>query len=280
MRRAIDILLLLLVAALIAIPAAKAVTREGHSTLSLGCGAPVSVDWYFPATAPKGLAWVQHGFGGTKLDMAGFARDFSTRTSTVVVVPTISSDLNNPCNLSTPALRSAVSNVLNTRTALQASAQAAGYAQPLPQPLLLVGHSLGGDLALVVASQTSPAGVVVLDGGSLDNGMAAAAAIHAITAPVWTVASPPGTPCKMGDLTPQLHRGLILTGGKHLDALGWGANFIGLLTCGFPAPQNVAAVQMVASSWANSMLDGTAFSYTGAPGTTIAIGAATGTVIP
>lgn len=280
--------LILLSALTVGVSAASAVpVTVGHSTLAIPCGAPVQADWYKPASTATGLVWVQHGNASSKQDVAAFAQDFAGRTGALVVAPTVTSDQSNPCWLGSSAFAQAVASMFTgSRSVLAASAAAAGWTRPLPQTFVLMGHSLGGHLAVTAAARLASTAdlraVILLDGGSFDNGAAATAALTGLAGiPVLTISAPPGVPCKVGDLAPGLVAarpgqfvGVQLVNGLHLDTIGY-SNFLGNLICGFGRLENIAAVQTLASSWTSSALTGTAFSYTGAPGQQIPVGAAT-----
>lgn len=262
----------------------------GHSNLAIPCGGlNAPADWYFPTTPPTGLVWLQHGNLSSKSDVAAFAQDFSNRTRSIVVAPTLSTKTTDPCWEGGSSIRTAIASMFTgSRAALNASAHAAGYAPTLPQPFVLMGHSLGGSLALSVAANANPdlRAVILLDAGDGDASYPLAA-LPAITVPIMTVSSPPNTACKVGDITPLLVAarpgqfvGVQLVNGKHLDAIGW-SNLGGIILCGLPNLENVAAVQTLASQWAMNALTGSNTGITsGTPGQHIPVGAATAVVLP
>lgn len=271
---------------------AAGASTVGHSKLALPCGASVDADWYRPAGAPTGLVWVQHGYGSSKADVAAYAQELAGRTGALVVAPTLSSDASTACFMGSAATENAVGSLLaGDRAALIASARAAGYTGTVPRPFVMVGHSFGGNFALTVGA-AAPAdlrAVIVLDGGSLDptNAQAVAALAALADKPVLTVASPPGTACKLNDLTPFIVAsrpgqfvGVQLVGGNHLDTIGW-SSLAGILACGLPNLANVAAVQTISSQWVTNALTGSTGGITaGTPGQRIAVGAATAVVLP
>lgn len=266
---------------------ATASVTVGHSTLAIPCGAPVQADWYKPSGTPTGLVWVQHGYLSSRSDVAGFAQDLAAKTGALVVAPTLSSTQTDPCWEGAPAERAAAASMFTgDRAALTASARAAGWAGPMPPQYVLMGHSLGADFALVTGSLSSPAAVVLLDGGNFDAAPANAALTAIPGTKVLTVSSPPGTACKVGDLTAQLVAarpgqfvGVQLVNGLHLDAIGY-SNFAGNLLCGWPRLENVAAVQTIADAWVTNAFTGSAGGITsGIPGQRIPVGAATAVVI-
>jgi pimeloyl-ACP methyl ester carboxylesterase len=271
---------------------AAVATTVGHSSLAIPCGAPVQADWYKPSGTPTGLVWVQHGFVSSKTDVAGFAQDLATHTGALVVAPTITSTSTDPCWMGGTAVEAAAASLFaGDRAALMASARAAGWTGPIPQRFVLMGHSLGGNFAATVASrlttQADLRAVVMLDGGSLDNGAQTSAALAALSGKtVLDVASPPGSTCKLGDLAPILVAarpgqfvGVQLVNGLHLDAIGY-SNLLGNIVCGWPRSENIAAVQTIASQWTTNALTGaTGGIIAGTPGQRISVGGATAVVL-
>lgn len=292
--RSLNVVLLTLLAAfLVGVPSAAAAVTVGHAPLALSCGAPVAADWYRPSAAPTGLIWVQHGYSSSKSDVAGFAQDLANHTGALVVAPTITSTKTDPCWLGSAAMEQAAAAALTgNRAALTASARAAGYTGTIPLPFVLMGHSLGGNFALAAggyaAASPNLRAVVLLDAGALDVGTGqATTALAALTSrTVLTVSSPPGTACKVAELTstlvaarPGQFVGVQLVNGQHLDTIGYSGG--GFLVCGWPLLQNVAAVQTLASQWATNALTGSTGGITGGtPGQTIPVGAATAVVLP
>lgn len=249
----------------------------GHSTLVIPCGAGVVVqaDWYKPSGTPNGLVWLQHGYGGSKANVAELAGVIARNTGAVVVAPSISAvNRGDGCWLLGPQMEQAVARMFADRRALQTSASAAG-AGTLPEAAVLAGHSAGGNLALTAAGYGAPVrAVVMFDGaaGSDDHGQQAADALAALGAdgiPVLDVASEPHNACpnrqpwlyhdvrdSLVEARPGRFVGVYLTGGRHMDALGyseWGA----MLLCGWSAGENVAAAQQLGSDWIGSALSGT-----------------------
>ena len=175
-------------------PAGSTVT-VGRSKLQIDCGGGYSVDadWYFPTedAPPAGLIYFQHG----SMARAGFynvtAAELAERTHSIVVAPTISSNLFacDSCQLGGDPMHYAVAKLFSgDRAALTASASAAaGHDVVLPQRYVIAGHSEGGQLAAgaagyaaqIAAVNGTPldlAGVLLLDtsevGGAVSRGIA------------------------------------------------------------------------------------------------------------
>jgi hypothetical protein len=212
------------------------------------------------------------------------------REGALVVSPTLPAS--GPCWIDGSPLHQAVAALVASRSALEASARAAGWTQPLPAPTVLAGHSSGGNLAVDVAGYLAGAAdvraVVMLDGASQDPGMtqmrAALAKIPSL--PVLQVGAPPTVcnPDRRGtralvEARPGRFVGVEIAGGQHLDGVGY-ANFFGNLLCGWPRPENVAAARQIASDWVLNALTGSSVGIVGgAPGQMIPVGAATARVL-
>src|SRR5262249_5664303 len=116
--------------------AAPATITVGHSTLNIPCGSGVQApaDWYMPSGTPSGLVWLVHGWLGTKSDVAPLAQAIATRTGALVVAPSLSPWPweQGGCWMSGEPLERAVAGLFTDRTALTASARAAGWAAALP----------------------------------------------------------------------------------------------------------------------------------------------------
>jgi hypothetical protein len=230
--------------------------------------------------------------------MAPLAQAIAARTGAVVVAPSVSSWPWEPggCWLVGEPLERAVASLFADRSALTASAHAAGWVGALPGPLVLAGHSAGGHLALEAAGDmVGSAGfadlrsVVLLDGGWTDGPptpqeLAALASLSGGNwRPVLQIASPNGV---ASDVThallasrPGQFVGVELKNGNHLDAVGY-TNLLGNLVLGWPRPENVQAVQTIAADWIGDALTGSANGIVGGqPGQQIAVGAATAIVL-
>ncbi len=168
---------------------------------------------------------------------------------------------------------------------------------------MLAGHSLGGSLVVGAAGDMvnggaidDLAGVLLLDSVDVNNTVPAALAKlkGANYRPVYDISSERyvwNMYGKVGDeleaARPGQFNGVMLVGGRHIDALQGGNAFLQLsqyLGAGFSAPQNVEAVKTLAVGKVNDMFAGTHDGIYGAPGQSIQIdtskGTATAIVLP
>jgi pimeloyl-ACP methyl ester carboxylesterase len=276
---------------------------EKTATLQLPCSGSVctvSADWYFPAGSdPQGLIYLQHGILANAPMYSYTAALLAEQTDSIVVAPTITSNFFAPDALwlgGAPMQQAVADLFVGNRAALTASASAAaGHPITLPQRVVLVGHSLGGSLAVAVAadmvangSSSNLAGVVMLDGGTIDPAqMSAALADIPADIPIRLIASPPyfwnsygGMSTLLDAARPTQFNGVELVGGQHIDGLQGGNPLIQLgeyLVAGFSLPQNIHAVQTLSSGWITDMLNGTHIGISAAPGQTIQIPTSAGT---
>lgn len=254
----------------------------GHSTLTIPCGCDgTTVDalWYVPNqdTAPEGLVYLQHGFFRNNRAMSALAVEIAERTNSVVVAPTLSSNFltGNGCWINGEPMQQAVAELFeDDRAALTASAFAAGYAAPLPRRFVLSGHSAGGGLAVTVAAllrdDDDLAGVVMFDGVTSRERMAASLTALPLDLQVLQIAAPPSAWNAFGEATdtlvvfrPGQFVGVLLEGGTHIDSEGSSSDPLARLLVGTPRPANVAAVPVLAAQWITTLLDGGRM--TGAP---------------
>lgn len=287
-------------------PAVDGGARVGHSMLVVACGPQgtrLAADWYFPPTRKAaGLVWVQHGFFRTKRNVATLARYLAEHTGAVVVAPTISSNFldRQGCWINGEPMQRAVGALFSgPRTALRDSAAAAfGGRVRLPRPLVLSGHSAGGNLATAAAGYTTLdgsavadlRGVVMYDGvdtaGSMARPLALLTGRH--DRPVLQIAAPPSA-CNAGGAgtralvaaRPGRFVGVLLEGGTHVDAEGPDGDPLAQLVCGRPLAVNVQALRSIAADWVHNLLTGSSDGITGgAPGERIAVDGATAIVLP
>lgn len=278
------------------------------STLDMpGTNQTVRADWYFPEDpdSADGVIYLQHGFMATGPMYSYTAAYLAEETNSIVVVPTVSSnlfDVNGEWLGGEPMQQSVADLFADDRTELTASASAAaGHPVTLPSKFVLVGHSLGGMLVTGAAGRMVDngavddlAGVVLLDAVDTHNDMPDALdkLSGANDRPVLLISSEryvwnlDGT---VGDelqaARPGDFNGVMLVGGRHIDGLQ-GANpilqFAEYLIAGFSQPQNVDAVKTISAGWINDMYDGT--DITGTPQQRIEIptpsGTATAVVLP
>jgi acetyl esterase/lipase/pimeloyl-ACP methyl ester carboxylesterase len=250
-----------------------------RSTLEIDCGDgyTTEADWYFPAgeEPPTKLIYLQHGAFATAGMYNGTAAELAERNNAIVVAPTITSNYFacDACALGGDPMHAAVAKLfLDDREALLASARAAGFeGTELPQRFVIAGHSGGGQLAGGAAgyyAEFAPAGelhnlagVLLLDtspvGGAVERGVRKVP----LDIPVYAISAAPGVMNTYGgvdgvlaELRPGEFVGVQLVGGVHGDA--WQttnalAELIVGVGTGFPAPENVEAVQVLAQGWIN-----------------------------
>lgn len=253
--------------------------RVERSTLTIGDGVEVAADWYFPDNdePPTGLIYFQHGFLATASFYNATAAYLAEKTNSIVVAPTMTWNIFDTANypLMLPETHRAIADLFGgDQAALNASAQAAGFAGTLPTRLVLAGHSAGGGLVAGTAGYMSElgiadnlAGVVMLDGaGHLDYMDSDLAKIpHSI--PVYNLAAEPYSWNTFGDANlrlaqarPGMFTGIVVDGGSHSDSMQSSNPFIqfaAYLATGFSSPLNVWANEILASGWINDMFHGT-----------------------
>jgi hypothetical protein len=286
-----------------AVPPGSTVTVE-TSTLQLPCSSAactVPADWYFPAGSnPQGLIYFQHGALANSAMYSYTDATLAQETNSIVVAPTLPSFLTTDgLWLGGGPMQQVVADLfVGDRSALTASASAAaGQPVTLPQSVVFVGHSEGGGLVVGAAGDMASgpdaadlAGVIMLDGATLDrNLIATAAAKIPANTPILLIASPPGYWNQLGatasDLVsarPDQFDGVQLVGGTHADSVQGGNAFIQAIeqvVAGPSQPQNVDALTMLASGWINDMLTRTAIVGTSGQTSDIPTDAGTATAI-
>ncbi|MFV8053856.1 alpha/beta fold hydrolase [Mycobacterium sp. 48b] len=280
------------------------------STLDMpGTNQTVRADWYFPEDpeSATGVIYLQHGFMATGPMYSYTAAYLAEETNSVVVVPTLSSNLFDPSGEwigGEPMQQSVADLFADDRSELTASASAAaGHPVTLPSKFVLVGHSLGGMLVTGAAGRMVDngavddlAGVVLLDAVDTHNDLPEALAdlnganyrpVLLISSEryVWNLDGTVGD--ELQAARPGEFNGVMLVGGRHIDGLQ-GANsilqFAEYLIAGFSQPQNVDAVKTISAGWINDMYNGTDTGVHGAPQESIQIptssGTATAVVLP
>jgi pimeloyl-ACP methyl ester carboxylesterase len=252
------------------------------STLRIDCGngQEVPADWYIPAGAeenpPQRLIYLQHGFLAAGPWYSYTAATLAEQTNSIVVAPSITSNFLacDACWLGAPPMQQAVANLFeDDNTALADSALAAGYTGPIPDRVVLVGHSLGGGLVAGTAGYMVDngtvdrlAGVVMLDGVGLDGSMASSLEKVPDDIPIYQLASPKYFWNQFGvgsdallEARPDRFVGVTLVGGSHVDSMRGGnplIQFSQQLVAGFSKPQNVAAAQILMVGWVDDMFAG------------------------
>ncbi len=280
------------------------------STLDMpGTNQTVRADWYFPEDpdSATGVIYLQHGFMATGPMYSYTAAYLAEETNSIVVVPTLSSNLFDPSGEwigGEPMQQSVADLFAGDRNELTASASAAaGHPVTLPSTFILVGHSLGGMLVTGAAGRMVDngavddlAGVVLLDAVDTHNDMPEALddLSGANYRPVLLISSERYVWNRNGNVGDELQaarpgqfNGVMLVGGRHIDGLQ-GANpilqFAEYLIAGFSQPQNTEAVKTIAAGWINDMYDGTDAGVHGEPQESIEIptssGTATAIVLP
>ncbi|MDX1888223.1 lipocalin family protein [Mycolicibacterium sp. 050158] len=245
-----------------------------------------AADWYFPTQADgtvqaQGVMLLQHGFLGSNFWYSGLAQDLAQRTNSIVVVPNIPSFgffTCSGCTLSAVPMQQGVAALFvdPSRTALNASAAAAGYQGVLPENVVLTGHSAGGGLAAAAggfyADAVTPAtnalkGVVMYDGVSSNGTFAGAvASLDRLNVPLYQIAAPPQAWNANGQTTndlvalhPNQFVGDVLANGSHVDSLIGGnptIDFFSQLFIKPSPPGNTQAVYTLANGWINDMYAG------------------------
>ena len=266
--------------------------RVESSTLQIG-DVEVPADWYFPDTdKPAGIIYLQHGFMATASFYSATAAYLAEKTLSIVVAPTLTwniFDIDGYPLMLSRTHRAVADLFTGDRTALNASAQAAGYHKTLPSRLVLAGHSAGGGLAVGVAGYLADrdatgdlAGVVMLDGVGFGDHLSSDLAKIPRDIPVYNLAGEPygwndfgGASTDLAEVRPGEFTGVLVNGGLHADAMQSSSpmiQFASYLATGFSKPWNVAAGEMLSAGWISDMLYGThtARLY-GAPGSMLNI---------
>jgi hypothetical protein len=299
--------------------------REGFSYLEIPVG-PHGYDaptrWYFPTQAngtvnARGVIYLQHGFLATGGYYNDLAIQLAEHTDSIVVVSTVSS-LPLPGGawlIGTPMQQAIGSLFLGNETALNASANQAGYHGTLPQDFIMTGHSAGGGLATIAAgdyvadlgantANNHLLGVVMFDGVASDPSAFAAAIanLKALNIPDYVVAAPPqawnasgATTNQLVSLYPGKFVGVELVNGSHVDSMLGNKpviDFLSQLVTKFSPGGDTAAVYTLSTGWINDIyagagptdpiygLYGPTGGYLPPGGQQIILGPATGIVLP
>jgi hypothetical protein len=281
------------------VPPGSTVTVQ-RSTLQLPCdnrNCTVPADWYFPDDPnPTGIVYFQNGALATGAMYSYTAADLAEQTDSIVVVPTVTDFYQaDGYWLGGTAMEQATADLFTgSRDALTASASAAaGHPVTLPQKVVLIGHSEGGQFVTGAAadmiangSGADLAGVLLYDGATTDlTQFTTDLKTIPTSVPVLLIASPPSYWNQLGATAdalvaarPGIFTGVELQGGTHGDSVQ-GANpltqFAENVVAGFPKPQNTAALGQLSAVWVTDMLEGTAIP--GTPGQSIAIATDKGT---
>lgn len=292
--------------------------RVGSSTLVIpfGDGVAAPADWYFPTqvdgtTTAQGVIWLQHASGATGGGLSGLAVDLARQTNSIVVALSLPTTMNWSL-AADPARRAVASLFAGDRSALAASASAAGYAGDpgaLEGKFVLAGHSAGGGFVTAVAADYAahnPAsadllGVIMYDGvsrGAFDGSGSFAAQVAALDSrsiPVYQLAAPAqlwnaygATTNALAATDPGRFRGAVLTGGSHVDAIVGSSpsdDVMAQRVTTRSLPGNVAAARTLTAGWINDLYaavapDDAQYGYYAAANHPIMLGAAAATPLP
>ena len=263
--------------------------QVGSSTLQipLNAGVVAPADWYFPTQVDgtidaQGVIWLQHTSGATGGSVASLAGDLARQTNSIVVAPSLPTTMNWSL-AGDPAVRAVASLFAGDRSALVGSAVAAGYGEDtneLTGTFVLAGHSAGGGFATAVAADyadQNPAsanllGVIMYDGvspGAFDGSGSFAAQVAELDShdvPVYQVAAPAQLWNAYGATTnallatdPGQFRGVVLTGGSHVDAMvgsSYADEIIAQRVTTQSLPGNAAAARTLTAGWINDLYVG------------------------
>lgn len=288
-------------AAISAAPATNGVTgvKVGFSFLNIPIGAssflgipigpfnyPAPAHWYFPTQADgsvhaNGVIYLQHGFGAIGAFYEPLAIQLAQQTDSIVVVPTVSSiPLPGGAWINGAQMQQGVGSLfLGSETALNISANRAGYTGTLPVDFIMSGHSAGGGLATVAAgdyvadlgthtTDNHLLGVVMFDGVAFSSSdfAASVANLQTLHIPDYVVAAPPqsfnlsgATTNQLVSLYPGQFVGVELVNGSHVDSMLGGnplIDFAAQLVTRFSPPGNTAAVYILATGWIDDMYAG------------------------
>lgn len=233
----------------------------------------IAATWWAPTTAPIALLWLQHGFARSRRRMAALAAAYASSGMLVLTTSLRSAD---PFARTVQNLRDntrfldEIGGMLSGADEVLADSWSASRGataiadQPLPDQLLLVGHSAGGDAVAYVAGRLvttgarRASGVVLLDpvrSASGDNLATGLDHLSTTDTPVRIVAAAPSR-CNAGGsgVTTALQHlsgfaGVRLTTGSHTDAEGADTDRLAARLCGAPTPDNVAALRSLSTAW-------------------------------
>ncbi|KUH95707.1 alpha/beta hydrolase [Mycobacterium sp. IS-3022] len=248
-----------------------------------GEGQEVPADWYIPKTEegkppPDRLIYLQHGFLASGPWYSHTAAALAEQTNSIVVAPSITSNFfaADACWLGGAPMHEAMAGLLDEdNTALLESARAAGYNGPIPDRVVLMGHSLGGGAVSGMAGHMVDdgtvdrlAGVVLLDGVALGDPARMTASLKKVPLdiPIYQLAAPVYMWNNFGAgldalvaARPGEFVGVTLVNGSHVDTMRGGnplIQFAQELVAGFTQPENAAAAQMLMVGWVNDMFAG------------------------
>ena len=265
--------------------------QVGRSTLAIpfGDGVEAPADWYFPTQADgtisaQGVIWLQHASNSTGGSLSVLAGDLARQTNSIVVAASLPTSMDWSL-AGDPARRAVASLFVGDRSALAGSAVAAGYvgdASELTGKFVLAGHSAGGGFVTAVAADyaaQNPAsanlvGVIMYDGvsrGAFDGSgdfAAQVAELDSRSIPVYQLAAPAqlwnaygATTNSLVATNPDRFRGVVLTGGSHVDAIVGNSpsdDIVAQRVTTRSLPGNAAAARMLTAGWINDLYAGVA----------------------
>jgi hypothetical protein len=247
-----------------------------------GEGSTVPVNWYIPEVAegdppPERLIYLQHGFLASAPWYSYTANALAEQTNSIVVAPSITSNFlaADQCWLGGAPMHEAMAALFDEdNTALADSAARAGYDGPIPDRVVLMGHSLGGGAVSGIAGYMTDrgtddrlAGVILLDGVGLNGEMANDLKKVDLDIPIYQLAAPKyfwnqfgiGTDALIEARPDADFYGVTLVGGSHVDTMrggNWLIQFSQQVVSGFSKPANVAAARTLMVGWTNDMFTG------------------------
>ncbi|TCJ97130.1 alpha/beta hydrolase [Nocardia alba] len=286
-------LLAAVAAAFLLLPTAPSALATDYlpGTVEIGCAGGTleqTADWYLPASTPRALIWLQHGFARTSAQLADLATDFADHGYLVFAPSLPFLDLSG-CTLQNlgdnTGFLDHVSELFATADdptsalprSLATAAAAAGRPAPaLPTDLIFLGHSAGAEAVAYVADHlrtdaprtwANLRGIVLLDpvksflGTNTDTALTG---IDAAGLPALTISAPPSLCNNLGTGTAavqaHLHRpfvGVLLPYGVHTDAEGTSSDAIGEALCGRPRVADSTTLHTLAIGWTGDFLAAT-----------------------
>ncbi|WP_328351487.1 lipocalin family protein [Mycobacterium sp. NBC_00419] len=263
--------------------------RTGSAVLDIPAGTngyAAPADWYFPTQADgtvqaNGIIWLQHGFLGFKDWYGSMAQELAQETNSIVVVPNIfwfDNPLCPGCYLGGAVMREAVASMFqDSRSALNISANAAGFSGVLPEKFLLTGHSAGGNFATAVGALITETdqvdnllGVVMFDGVSRNPLFTdSLTALQNAGIPDYQIAAPPQSWNAYGVATELMQLfygdqfyGVQIDNGSHTDVIqgnnlfAWLGEIASAIIVRPSPPGAKDAVRTFASGWINDIYAG------------------------
>lgn len=244
--------------------------------ISVGRGARrlnVGATWWWPPGTPHTLLWLQHGFARNRQRLAGLAAHVAAHGALVLTTTLRSAD---PFGRTVQRLADNTTFLSELAHALareyHSLDESRGDADRPSLRLCLAGHSAGADAVAYVAGRLVTDGipvaaVVLLDPVRSATGTNLATGLRELSGasvPVRIVAAAPSRCNANGSgVAASLQHlrgfaGVRLTTGAHTDAEGPDTDWIAARLCGSPAPDNVAALRNLTTTWITAPdIDGT-----------------------